>query len=86
MILMRGKCSRPMAPPSRGNSTATGSLPQHDTSVENASMVTIGGILANAAALGAGADVTAVVRVNGEAVHTGTLKLADVKPDSKFRK
>ena len=45
--------------------------------------------MANAAALGAGTDVTAVVRVNGEAVHTGTLKLADVEtglevPEDKF--
>ena len=57
--------------------------------VAAASTVTIGGILANAAALGADADVTAVVRVNGEAVHEGTLKLADVEiglevPEDKF--
>ena len=54
-----------------------------------AQSVTIGGIMANAAALGAGTDVTAVVRVNGEAVHEGTLKLADVEiglevPEDKF--
>ena len=51
--------------------------------------ITIDGILANASALGAEADITAVVRVNGEAVHEGTLKLADVEvglevPEDKF--
>ncbi len=40
--------------------------------------VIIGGILANASAVGDGEDVTAVVRVNGEAVHSGVLKLSDV--------
>ena len=40
--------------------------------------VVIGGILANASAVGDGEDVTAVVRVNGEAVHSGSLKLSDV--------
>ena len=34
--------------------------------------------MANASAVGDGEDVTAVVRVNGEVVHTGPLKLADV--------
>ena len=43
------------------------------------STVTIAGILANASMVGDGEDVTAVVRVNGEAVHSGSLKLADVK-------
>ena len=41
--------------------------------------VTIAGIRANASMVGDGDDVTAVVRVNGEAVHSGSLKLADVK-------
>ena len=41
--------------------------------------VTIAGIRANASMLGDGGEVSAVVRVNGEAVHTGSLKLADVK-------
>ena len=40
--------------------------------------VIIGGILANASAVGDGEDVTAVVRVNGEVVHEGALKLSDV--------
>ena len=43
-----------------------------------AETVTVVGIMANASALGDGAEVTAVVRVNGEAVHSGSLKLADV--------
>ena len=34
--------------------------------------------MANASAVGNGEDVTAVVRVNGAAAHSGTLKLADV--------
>ena len=46
---------------------------------EDGKAVTIAGILANASMVGDGEDVTAVVRVNGEAVHSGTLKLADVK-------
>ena len=41
--------------------------------------MTIAGILANTSMLGDGGEVLAVVRVNGEAVHTGSLKLADVK-------
>ena len=54
-----------------------------------AKTVTIGGIMANASGLGAGADVTAVVRVNGEAAHSGSLKLAGVMtglevPEEKF--
>ncbi len=57
--------------------------------VEVATTVTVGGIMANASALGDGSEVTAVVRVNGEAVHTGSLKLADVMtglevPEDKF--
>ena len=41
--------------------------------------VTIAGILANASMLADGDEVSAVVRVNGTAVHSGSLKLADVK-------
>ena len=41
--------------------------------------VIIGGIRANASMLGDGGEVTAVVRVGGAAVHSGSLKLADVK-------
>ena len=41
--------------------------------------VTIAGILANTSMLGDGGEVSAVVRVNGAAVHSGSLKLADVK-------
>ena len=41
--------------------------------------VTIGGVLANTSMLGDGGEVLAVVRVNGTAVHSGSLKLADVK-------
>ena len=40
--------------------------------------VTIGGIKANASAVGDGEDITAVVRVGGAAVHSGSLKVADV--------
>ena len=39
---------------------------------------TIGGIKANASAVGDGEDVTAVVSVGGGVVHSGSLKLADV--------
>ena len=41
--------------------------------------VVIAGILANASMLADGEEVTAVVRVNDTAVHSGTLKLANVK-------
>ena len=41
--------------------------------------VIIAGILANASMLGDGGEVSAVVRVNGAATHSGSLKLADVK-------
>ena len=41
--------------------------------------VIIAGIRANTSMVGDGEDVTAVVRVNGTAVHSGSLKLADVK-------
>ena len=34
--------------------------------------------MANASALGDGGDVTAEVRVNGVAIHSGSIKLADV--------
>ena len=44
----------------------------------NGESITISGILANAYMVGNGEDVTAVVRVNGAAVHSGTLKLSDV--------
>ena len=40
--------------------------------------VTIGGIMADASAVGNGEDITAVVRVGGAAIHSGSLKLADV--------
>ena len=40
--------------------------------------VTIGGIKANASTVGDGEDITAVVRVGGAAVHSGSLKVADV--------
>ena len=40
--------------------------------------VTIGGIKANASMMGDGEDVTAVVSVQGAAVHSGSLKVADV--------
>ena len=41
--------------------------------------VVISGLRANASMVGHGGDITAVVRVNGEAVHSGALKLAGVK-------
>ena len=40
--------------------------------------VTIEGIIANASMMGDGEDVTATVSVQGAAVHSGSLKLADV--------
>ena len=40
--------------------------------------VTIGGIMANASALGDGEDVTAEVRVNGVVIKHSPVKLADV--------
>ena len=40
--------------------------------------VTIGGIMANASALGDGEDVTAEVRVNGVMIDHSPIKLADV--------
>ena len=40
--------------------------------------VTIGGIMANASALGDGEDVTAEVRVNGVMIKHSPIKLADV--------
>ena len=40
--------------------------------------VTIGGIMANASALGDGEDVTAEVRVNGVVIKHSPIKLADV--------
>ena len=40
--------------------------------------VYIGGILVNASVVGHREDVTATVRVNGQAAHAGTLKLSDV--------
>ena len=40
--------------------------------------VTIGGIKANASMIGDGEDVIAVVSVQGAAVHSGSLKVADV--------
>ena len=40
--------------------------------------VTIGGIKANASMIGDGEDVTATVSVQGAAVHSGSLKVADV--------
>ena len=40
--------------------------------------VFIGGIVANAAMVGDGGEITAVVRINGEAVHSGALMLSDV--------
>ena len=40
--------------------------------------VTIGGLKANASTVGNGEDVTAVVSVQGAAVHSGSLKVADV--------
>ena len=46
---------------------------------ETGKTVTIAGILANTSMLGDGGEVSAVVRVNGAAVHSGSLKLADVK-------
>ena len=47
--------------------------------LRSAETVIISGLLANASMVGDGGEVTAVVRVNGEAVHSGALKLADVK-------
>ena len=44
-----------------------------------ATTVVISGLRANASMVGDGGDITAVVRVNGEAVHSGALKLAAVK-------
>jgi hypothetical protein len=41
--------------------------------------VTIAGIRANASMVGDGGEIAAVVRVNGEVAHSGSLKLADVK-------
>ena len=46
---------------------------------ETGKAVIIAGILANASMLGDGGEVSAVVRVNGTAAHSGSLKLADVK-------
>ena len=43
-----------------------------------AQSVFIGGIVANAALVGDGGEVTAVVRINGEAAHSGALMLSDV--------
>ena len=43
-----------------------------------AEVMIIGGIRVNASAVGDGGMITAVVRVNGEAVHEGTLNLSDV--------
>ena len=71
------------------NTDSTKSSDADYIEISGSETVTIDGIMANAAALGAGSDVTAVVRVNGEAVHTGALKLADVEtglevPEDKF--
>ena len=44
----------------------------------NGATVTIGGIMANASALGDGEDVTAEVRVNGVVIKHSPIKLADV--------
>ena len=62
-----------MATPSRGKSTTAISA-----LIREGESITISGILANAYMVGNGEDVTAVVRVNGAAVHSGTLKLSDV--------
>ena len=70
-----------MATRSSGNScTATQKSNgiRHQSPAVMPQSVVIGGILANASAVGDGEDVTAVVRVNGEAVHSGVLKLSDV--------
>ena len=48
------------------------------TSGADGFQVTIGGIKANASTVGGGEDITAVVRVGGAAIHSGSLKLADV--------
>ena len=48
------------------------------TTGDDGFQVTIGGIKANASMIGDGEDVTAVVSVQGAAVHSGSLKVADV--------
>ena len=45
---------------------------------EIAQSVFIGSIVANAALVGDGGEITAVVRINGEAAHSGVLMLSDV--------
>ena len=43
-----------------------------------AEVMNIGGIRVDASAVGDGGEITAVVRINGEAIHEGALKLSDV--------
>ena len=60
--------------------TISWKLTSADLSFGAAQTVTIGGIMANAAALGAGTNVSAVVRVNGEAAHRVRLSSRTWKP------
>ena len=72
------KYSRTVAPRSRGLSppAARGYIDFPNSTT--GSTVTIGGIMANASALGDGEDVTAEVRVNGVMIDHSPIKLADV--------
>ena len=63
---------------SRGLSPPTSPTVYFSLTVPTGSTVTIGGIMANASALGDGEDVTAEVRVNGVMIDHSPIKLADV--------
>ena len=72
------KYSRTVAPRSRGLSPPSVSDGILFPDSATGSTVTIGGIMANASALGDGEDVTAEVRVNGVMIDHSPIKLADV--------
>ena len=72
------KYSRTVAPRSRGLSPPTTHRWNNVPYGENGQTVTIGGIMANASALGDGEDVTAEVSVNGVMIKFSPIKLADV--------
>ena len=66
---------------SDGGTTITWTIATDNTGIEfpaGGATVTIGGIIANASALGDGEDVTAEVRVNGVMIKFSPIKLADV--------
>ena len=68
---------------SDGGTTITWTIATDNTGIEfptaaTGATVTIGGIMANASALGDGEDVTAEVRVNGVMIKHSPIKLADV--------